>query len=714
VFLSAFLLFLVQPMLTKALLPAYGGSYLVWGAAMVFFQAMLLLGYLASHIFQVKFGVIGYSRWHIGLLLVPFLMFPFRLDWAGVSPDANLAAGVFRQLFVVAGVPFLVLSMTSTILQRWLMVSDLQQRHNPYVLYAASNAGSVFALLAYPLLIEPVSTLQQQALGWWAGYAVLVLLHSLVLPRAGNANDAHEIQPDAEVIRAGARIRWFLLSFATGTLLLGTTNVITFDIAAVPLLWVVPLAIFLLTYVLVFKARMWCPPWIPHSLNWSMLVAGGLVLLLRLRVMLPPAGMLLVYLLVLFTGCMNCNLWLVRLRPTSGKGLTEFYVILATGGLCGSVLVSWVLPLVSHSLVEYPLGLLLVLFSIGVAAKERWGDEGRWGYVGWGGASLAVMLVLPSLLPTGYPPNVVFAMVALPWTLYVRYAKESHLAASAGILMILLAGGRLDRFSTGGEVVARLRNYYGIYLSYDYEGIRYLQHGTTQHGRQYLDQAHRKTALGYYHPTTPAGRFVGAGSRDLQDVGMIGLGAGAILAYAQDGQRWTVFELDPDNLHIAETYFGYIAQARQQGARVRFRFGDGRLAVAAHAASSFDVLIVDAFSSGSIPVHLLTLEAFETFMRSLRPDGWLLIHLSNRVLDLVPVVHANAKALGLYPVTLTNEGFVHPDAEHTVWVAITRSAADWQVLRSTPGIGADAVEILALPRPWTDHFSHILQTVRWF
>ena len=713
VFLSAFLLFLIQPMLTKALLPAFGGSYLVWGAAMVFFQAVLLGGYLCSHLLQGRFGARRYGFWHLLVLLVPFGMFPFQFEWQMDVLGTNLALAVFRQLFVVAGVPFLVLSMTSLVLQRWLMVSDLPQRRNPYVLYAASNAGSVSALLAYPLLIEPVSTLEQQASAWWIGYGLLVLLHLSLFPwRCTNESKLH--QTAFSDVTWGQRLRWFLLSLASGTVLLGTTNVITFDIAAIPLLWVLPLALFMLAYVLVFKSSVWCPAWMERVLNWIMVLGGCMVLLMRLRIMPPPGAMLIFYLLILFVACINCNVWLLRLKPATGQGLTAFYVILATGGLCGSLLVSWVLPLVTHSLLEYPLGLLLCLVAVG-AARPRQGMPrvvvGRAVWV-WRGLSLCAVLLLPRLLPMGHPETFVFMWVALPLALGLRACKNAPFAAAAMLLALLVSSQGLDRFANGGEVVARLRNYYGIYHIYDRDGVRYLQHGTTQHGRQYLDAARREIPLAYYHPSTPVAQLLEVERTRIAHVGMIGLGTGAIAAYIHAGQQLTVFELDPDNLVLAEEHFGYLGQARAQGGTLQFVFGDGRLQLARQPSASFDLLIMDAFNSGSIPVHLLTVEALDAFMRTLRPDGILLLHLSNRVLDLLPVVYANAASLGWYAVEHSNQDRVHPDAEYTAWMAVSRDADRIEHLQTTLGWQDESGQ--RLPRPWTDRYSNLPAAIRWF
>jgi SAM-dependent methyltransferase len=654
VFLGSFLLFMIQPMLAKALLPAFGGSYLVWGAAMVFFQSVLLGGYLLSHVLQGRLGVRRYARWHLLLLFLPFLFFPFRFDWDVDPVSTGLVLGVCQRLFVVAGLPFLILSMTSMILQRWLMISSLQQRTNPYVLYAASNTGSVLSLLAYPFLVEPWSTLEQQAMGWWIAYGFLVVLHLVLFPRRGGAPLGDERVMGGD-IRWRDRWRWLLLSLASGAALLGITNVITFDIASIPLLWVVPLALFMLAYVVTFKLKMWCPGWMEQGLSWCVLAGACLFMLMRLRIMPPVGVVLVVHLATLFCLCVNCNVWLVRTKPASGEGLTAFYVMIATGGLLGSLLVSWVIPLLSHSLLEYPLGFLLVLLAVG----SGMGRAGAWLSRRFAGFLLLVLMLLvvaPRCLPASMPGNILFVLLALPVALGFRACKDHHLRAALLLLVLIVGSGGLDRFADGGKVVARLRNYYGIYHIYDRDGIRYLQHGTTQHGRQYLEEPMRSIPLSYFHPSTPAAELLERKRAAIRDIGMIGLGSGALVAYAGEGQQFTVYELDPDNLTLAEQYFGYLEQARRQGAVLRFVFGDGRLWVAELAPASLDVLIMDAFNSGSIPVHLLTTEAFDIFMRALRPDGVLLLHLSNRVLDLPPVIYANAAARGLYAVELSNDG----------------------------------------------------------
>lgn len=711
-YLSAFLLFMIQPILTKALLPTFGGSYLVWGAAMVFFQGALLLGYLLSHVSQAQWGVRRYGKMHLFLLFLPLITYPFRFAWDVEAVEFNLAISVFHHLLLGAGAPFLALSMTSLILQRWLMFSPLRYRKNPYVLYAASNTGSVSALLAYPLLIEPISTIEQQVTLWWCGYILLALLHWFLYPWRTNENVV-DLQVETKATdNWNQRIRWFLLSLATGTMLLATTNVITFDLAAIPLLWVLPLTLFMLAYVVSFKHVPWFPKWMHKALNWCVLLGACLVLLLRLRIILPPGVMLLLYLAVLFVICVNCNMCLVKSKPDTGVGLTRFYVVLALGGLCGSLLVSWVLPPITHSLLEYPLGLLLTVVAIGFAKQE----QRFWHMLVPHGIGLAVLaglfFVVPRLITPGYPEIFVFLAVSLPVALLLRLGKDFPVVSAGVVLLLIMGGGQLDRFARGGDVVDRHRNYYGIYHIYDRDNVRYLQHGTTHHGSQHLDPELRSTPLGYYHPTTPAVDVLQTEGDELQDIGMLGLGTGAFTIYGQEGQNWSIFELDPDNLVLAEKHFDYLEQARARGLNLRFVFGDGRRRISQEPDASYDVIIMDAFNSGAIPVHLLTTQAIEDYLEKLRPDGVLLLHLSNRVLDLVPVAFANAAELDIHALALSNQRMLHPDANLTVWVAMSRDEERMQEFRRRHGWINKAPR--QLPRPWTDQYSNLPAAIRWF
>ena len=710
VFLGAFLLFLIQPMLTKALLPGFGGSYLVWGASMVFYQGILLVGYLLSHHLQRWLGVVRYARWHWFLLLAPFLVCPFHFDEIGSNTTGMpLALGVFVILFCVVSLPFLTLSMTSLILQRWVSVSN--RAVNPYVLYSASNLGSIMALVLYPTLIEPFSSLQQQGQYWWWGYAALVLLHLLCMPRAKNIVDL-EKGPAADAVAPLARkavLEWLLLSMAACAMLLAVTNVLTLDVASIPFLWVLPLATYLLAFVVTFKKRIWFPDWIQKGLYWALIPAVGMQLMSQLRQSLPVGVSIVLHLVILFVVAVNCSGWLVRRQPEDDEHLTSFYVVIAVGGLLGSLVVSWVIPLLSSSLIEYLLALALTFAAVGIA------DDNASGPISWKRFLLDAVLmacavtVLPLLLGTHLPPEFLLLAIILPVVLLLRYRAGDAMYTAWLLLVLMVASCWTEQLAVRAQGVTRLRNYYGIYKIYDRDGIRYLEHGTTQHGRQYLAGPKRNVPLAYFHPSTPAANVLTCSDLRLNDIGMIGLGTGALATYASNGQHFTIYEIDPDNKDIAEQKFGYINYARQRGAVVDYVFGDGRVALRDCADNSYDVFILDAFSSGAIPVHLLTTQAFEEYMRVLRPDGILLLHVSNKMLDLLPVVYSNADSLGLFVCEQNNEAKPDPDAERTYWAALTRDPKQFELLLGK--LDWWQRSSLKLPAPWTDQYSNVLQAM---
>jgi hypothetical protein len=719
-FLSAFLLFQVQPMLAKALLPTFGGSYQVWGAAMVFFQGVLLMGYAYGHAVQQQAGVARYARWHIALLLLPLLQYPFRFDgFAGFSGDFPPAWGVFWLLARAALLPCFVLSTSSLVLQRWLAVSALPERRNPYVLYAASNLGSITALLSYPVLVEPWLALPQQGQVWWCGYLVLVLLHLGCRPGRLAAQALHDPPAvargasDSPLPEGAIRLgRCFLLGAAGCAALLAVTNALTFDVAAAPFLWVLPLTVYLLAFVLAFKSRMWYPAWVRAALHWAAPMGALLFVMAQIRLTLPPVLHILAHLGILGIVCLNCAGALVLGRPREASGLTRFYLALACGGLAGSVVVSWVLPLISTTLVEYPLSLALAVVVVG---RRMPCDRTR----DWlpaplfAGAAVLALTVVPwalagARMAADVRPALLLSALGLPVMLLLRYTASRPLLAAAVLAGVAAGSAWTEQLSIRAGNVQRLRNYYGIYKVYDLDGLRYLQHGTTQHGRQYVDGARAALPLAYYHCTTPAAGVLTSKAWSLVDIGMIGLGAGALVAYTGAGQAVTIYELDPDNRTIAERDFTYLAQARARGARLAFVSGDARVTLRDRAPASLDLLIVDAFSSGAIPVHLLTVEALQAYLRVLRADGILLMHVSNKMLDLVPVVYSNARVLGAPACEQTNAGRVHPDAELTCWMAVTRSDARLARLLGELRWWTRLPAGDCLPRPWTDRYANVL------
>ena len=738
-FLAAFLLFQVQPMVSKAMLPGFGGSYLVWGSCMVFFQAMLLLGYVYAHMTQRVLGVRRYSRLHWCVLALPVFCFPFRFDHFAESVGTlPLALSVFVLLLMSVGVPFLVLSTTSVLLQRWLSVSDLPEREHPYGLYSASNLGSMAALLTYPTLVEPYLGLRTQGYLWWGAYAVLVGLQILCSLRVGSSvvrgeeevgdhpSTAHRAGRSpfdcAQGREVGGKVTggsgignrrlvsWFMLSMAACAMLLAVTNVLTLDVASVPFLWVLPLCLYLLSFVVTFKQRVWCPSWLVRLLPWALMV--GVVLRLMAHVRIAPGVVVAIVLHVgiLFVVCVNCNAALIRRRPADPKDLTTFYLVISAGGLAGGLLVSWVVPLVSTTIIEYPLALALAAWACAGKAASGEGRRLLQRVCVRIGVVASVTLVPYVMVHGGVLDpaaegvgSILLCVTALPLCLLLLYVSQRLREMAAAIVLVGIAFSWTESLAAGARQVAQLRNYYGVYRVYDRDGLRYLQHGTTQHGRQYLEGPKRRIPLAYFHPSTPAGRVLGSDACAFQKVGMIGLGTGALATYFGEGQSFRVFELDPDNLPIAETYFSYLEVARQNGATLSFVFGDGRVAMKQESAASYDLIIIDAFNSGSIPVHLLTVEAMEEYFRLLKPRGLLLMHVSNRVLSLEPVVYSNAEALGVIAAEASNADAVHPDAEYTQWMALSR---DLEVHRKLAAVGWIRLSRRRVAA-WTDQYSNI-------
>lgn len=685
---------------------------------MVFFQGMLLLGYILAHVAQRRLGVRHYSRIHGLMLLAPFLLFPFDFEGLGrIGGNMPMALEVFRILFGCVSLPFLMLSMTSLILQRWLSISDLPQKKNPYVLYAASNLGSMLALLSYPTLIEPFLSLKMQGYVWWGGYLVAVLLHIPCLPKG--KSEAHQDVSEAAVGHppAAACAVWFLLSASACASLLAVTNVITFDIASVPFLWVLPLAVYLMAFVVTFKQRAWYPVWMKQLLSWSVLTGVLLHLMTDLRLGVPAPIAMLLHLGILFVICVNCTGQLVGRRPAAHGHLTAFYLVMAAGGLFGSLVVSWVIPLVSSSLVEYPLSFFFVLLAMAACGEKlsvKNITQAALGRLLACGALVALSLIavpwaVARVAGTAGNASLVLILIALPLSISFRYvaARPWESVGLLGIVMICMSW--TGDLAVGAHRTIRIRNYYGVYRIFDRGPLRYLQHGTTQHGRQYVGGHKEALPLSYYHPTTPVASVLTCEAMPRKRIGMLGLGTGAVASYVREGQGMVIYELDPDNLRVARNYFSYLDIAENQGAKLEFVFGDGRVSLRKQKDAEFDILIIDAFNSGSIPVHLLTVEAFREYFDKLGPQGVLLMHVSNKILELAPVVYSNAGLLGLLACEKALQGNVDEDADVTFWMALTRDGRAFSLLTGPLGWrDMHAEEGLDLPRPWTDQYCNIL------
>jgi SAM-dependent methyltransferase len=769
--LGATLLFAVQPMVAKMLLPSYGGSPMVWNTAMLFFQSALLAGYGYAHWAQRGLGVRWQPVVQIGLVALPILLLPIALPPWGV-PDASAppALWLLLVLTVMVGAPFAVLATTSPLIQRWYSWSGLPRSHDPYFLFAASNTGSLLALLAYPVLIETTANVATQARWWAAGYgafAALMVTCALVVrftrrssaetPPDGGAEEGAEEMPTGTVAEAEAavasaakpaadaasdvvtrslsggddpsaatgesagergaagsgdaraerigwprRLRWLGLAFIPSSLMLGVTTHISTDIAPVPLLWVVPLALYLLTFIVAFGGVR------RRVVMGAVLLAGGLAIAVPWVLIYSGVASLFVVLpldLILLVVAGIAGHGLLAIDRPSPRRLTEFYLVVSVGGALGGLFNGLLAPVVFDWVIEFPIMVaLLAVFPLVAgdhsAIASRLGRARQWvsGGVMIGGTGLVVLAVYLSEEVTQGP----FIVALLLWACALGAVARPRflLPAAVGLAVLLVVHTSV----TGGVLE---RTFFGSYRIDTDDGRRTLSHGTTVHGSQFIDAAKRRMPTSYYSKSGPLGdvfaRGWGPGT-----VGVIGLGAGTIAAYGQPGQRLDYYEIDPVVVRFARDprYFTYL---RDCPCAIRTIVGDGRLRIAEVPDGTYGTIILDAFTSDAIPVHLLTKEALQLYVRKLRPGGVIAIHVSNRYLDLAPMLDATAR----------DSGYVARAASHTpsraeaeandvagsTWVAVARSDADLSALRT--GARATWSPVPGGGPVWTDRYSSL-------
>jgi spermidine synthase len=709
VFLSAFLLFLVQPLFGKLALPLLGGSPAVWNTCMLFFQAALLGGYLYAHL-SSRLDVRRQAAVHLALLAGAALALPLSLRGAVPTGGEAPVPWLLLLMLTTVGPPFLVLSGTGPILQRWFSLSGHPDARDPYWLYAASNLGSMLALLAYPLLVEPGMRLAGQSAAWAVGYGLLGALVAACALLVGNRE-----APPAEAESFGAadagapslreRAVWVGLAFIPSSLLLGATTYITTDLAPVPLLWVLPLALYLLTFTLAFARRVW----VPH--RWMVAVQpavlAGVALLLLLPLSHEPALAIPVHLVGLWVTAMVCHGELARRRPPASR-LTEFYLWIAVGGVLGGVFNVLVAPVVFSRTWEYPLVLALACLA------RPWPEgplplRAHLSMALRAGAFAYALLLLAGESLSGLAPWALVPMGVLLVGLLARVLGRTPLWLAASLGAVLVVQGARTVREPG--VLLSERSFFGHYRVARTVGngvFHSLQHGSTVHGAQNLDPARRREPLTYYDRRGPLGAIFAAGpAAGARRVAVVGLGTGASAAYAARGDEWTFYEIDPGIERIARDrrYFTYLADSP---APTRVVLGDARLSLARAPEGAYDLLLLDAFSSDAVPVHLLTREALDLYLSRLAPGGWIAFHVSNRYLELERVVGALARERGLAArIGEGPRGATGAYAYTSTWVVVARSERHLGALARHPGWrepGADPGF-----RGWTDDYSSVLE-----
>ena len=730
-FVAAALLFVVQPMAAKMALPVLGGSASVWTTSMLFFQVGLLAGYAWVHLVTRRFAPRGQVVAHGALLAVAACLLPPGLSRTGLPPvDAFPAPWLLGALAVGFGLPYVAVAATGPLVQRWFASTDDPHASDPYFLYAASNAGSFAGLLLYPFLVEPRLPARSQAGAWSSGYAVLALLlvvcAALLLARGRSEAAGGTSTPRPTTRR---RLSWIMLALVPSSAVLGTTQYLTTDLAAVPLLWIVPLAIYLLTFVVAFAPR-WRVPRRAAGIAYGLLAVATAVAFhdpLRsfgLPILAIPIAALLA-LGILLHGR------LADLRPGPDH-LTEYYLAIALGGALGGVLNAIVAPSLFATIAEYPIALALAGF-LGTPDEE---PPKR--------PRLATALDLAAPIGVAVAALVTSRLVpasaeGVTWTAWLRALLPALVALAflgsprrfAWSLASLLAAAWVMTQAPLGAI-HRDRSFYGVHrvvratgpsmLGTDASGrqvlltqqLHVLIDGVTRHGSQSLDPERRRVPTTYYHPSGPLGDVV-RGLRlkgRLTDVGIVGLGAGTIAAYGEPGERFTYFEIDSHVAGLARDarLFTYLADAR---AATTIVLGDGRRSLAAREHARFDLLVVDAFSSDAIPAHLLTREALALYLARLKPGGCVAFHLTNRFLTLDPVLGAIAADLGA-PAAVMRDTTLTPQQlfegkDLSTWGVVGRPGEPLPI-EGSGGWTTLAVEPAAYPprAHWTDNRSDLV------
>jgi hypothetical protein len=765
-FVSAFLLFLVQPLIAKMILPKFGGTSAVWNTCMIFFQAALLAGYAYAHAATTWMGARRQAAMHMVLVALALISLPIAVSgvWAP-STEMSPALALLGLLLRAVGLPFFIVATSGPLLQKWFAGTGHPAAKDPYFLYAASNFGSLLALLSYPLLVEPLFTLRVQSRIWTAGYvlfALLTLVCAYVIWRFPNIVIPSEEQPDAPprgegekepLISPGLRLRWVALAFAPSSLMIGVTSYMSTDLAPIPLIWVIPLSLYLITFILAF-ARL---PARVYSL--SIVALPILVLLFTLMTFLEErpetrpsiVWVLVIHLATFFLAALACHSTLARNRPPTSH-LTEYYLWIAVGGVLGGAFNGLMAPLLFRSVAEYylaivlacllmpnrkrisakplsqildlalpaVLGILTAAFLIGFEHQKgerlvlwlshRWSNPKS---VLDRGANLSAFLQSRTVLQLLLPLAICAFFMRRP----IRFGL--------GVGAILLAGTFVS--SLHSNVLDQKRNFFGVVrvispeerdlfgrLKSPYPAdFHFMVHGNIVHGAQLFRPEPSRVPLAYFYPTGPVGQVFAEfrGPKKKPHVAVIGLGAGTLASYGEPGQEMAFYEINPAVVAMAENpcLFTYLRDCQADWHVI---LGDARLRLREASDDYYDIIILDAFSSDAIPVHLLTREAFELYLSKLRPDGIIVMQMTNRYLDLAPLAGRLAEEFHLVCLDQDDQNLTGDErgkaASH--WAVLARHQADlghliddgrWQPV--SPGIAP----------LWTDDFSNLLSILKW-
>lgn len=723
-FSSAALVFLVQPMVAKLVLPLLGGSPSVWNTSMAFFQLALLVGYFYAHALQRIASVRRQAIVHCAALLVAALALPLRVNGlAGPPSSEHPNLWLLAVLSLSIGAPFAILSATAPLVQAWYARTIGQaEGKEPYVLYAASNLGSLLALLAYPVIVEPLSTLAGQRYGWSAAYLGFVLLMATLglLATRGAVAAAEEAPKAAAPPRWADRLTWIGLAAIPASLMLGVTAHLTTDVASAPFLWVLPLALYLTTFIIAFQAKPAISPALTLVFQAAALAACAALLPFRSSNFVLQ---FFVHLAAFFLTALMCHQRLVARRPNPAH-LTEFYLCLSIGGVVGGAFNAFVAPVIFNNVWEYPLVLALACLA------RPWGrldkvEPGAWVLMVLGVVAAAAMPILltgvgsrmtAETVVGAFDQSELFDM-GMKGLLVLSVICAFLVRSRAVFFFVVVAVLSFSAQAAADRTDTRQswRSFFGVMsLSQTYVSslggeVRMLAHGTTLHGAQSLNPAYSCNPLVYYTPRTPIGQVFAGKQQERASlrIGAVGLGTGSVAAYVRPGDHLTFFEIDPLVQRIATdpAYFTYVRGCAK--GQVDFVIGDARLTLQQQPANTYDVLLIDAFSSDAVPAHLLTVEALQGYLARIKPDGVIVLHLSNRNLDLMGPAQAVARAAGGRALV---QGYRPDQSAQGSW----ESAEDVVIVaRSDAALAAFAADPRweranpFLARPWRDDYTNL-------
>lgn len=735
IFISAVLLFQVQLIIAKYILPWFGGTPAVWSTCMLFFQVLLTGGYAYSHGIVTRFTPRRQSNIHISLLAVSILLIALQMilwkspllpssGWKPLGSDMPILR-ILGMLSVAVGLPFFILSSTSSLLQAWF--SRTFPNRSPYKLFALSNIGSLLGLLSYPFIVEPNSALSSQADIWFVVYIVFAVCCGITAFKAGKVvepslpGDATSVIADTGVEENSGsttwlqRMLWLALTAGASIVLLATTNQVSEEVAVIPFLWVLPLCIYLFTFVLSFSSRYlyWRPVYVIGGIA-ALYFVGQLLFQMLAMITGDDYGatifrQIIVYYAALFIICMLCHGELVRLRPRV-KHLTQFYLSVSIGGAIGGIFVAVIAPQIFNGLWELYIGYFVSGLAVVIAIfRDR---KSLVNIPGWGWLLKIPAVALVVLLAVG------------PYFLLVDRLPQTYRDITIATADILGFKKYLPMGDSNSKTIAMNRNFYGILRVVEsYPGdvenhIRYLYHGQTLHGFQFMGSDYYKSIITTYfteksgiamaitnHPRQNMNNSLGEQMR----VGIVGLGAGTLAAYGKEGDYYRIYEINPAMAEVAASEKGYFRFVPESKAEVDVILGDARISMENEEPQKFDVLALDAFSGDAPPVHLLTKEAFEMYLQHIREDGIIAVHITNRYLNFKPLIWKIAEELDLEKVLISSWG--------DDWITYY---TDWYLLAKDKGVLQKYVFTSnAAPQPdpeklesttvWSDDYSNLYQ-----